>query len=203
MKEEAFFRKIKHLYSPSQKEFTLVDVPELKYMMIDGTGGPEDELFAKSIKWIFMAIHPLRQLARKKLGKNFVEPPLECLWWSDKGHNLSQIDKKNWKWRLMIVIGDWMDDELLDDALQKARENINGDISTLRYEMYHEGKSVQILCQGNMDKIQKINSQLYERYLPDHGLSPKGYHHEIYLNDVSRDFPKNMKMIIRQPIAGG
>lgn len=102
MKEEAFFKKIKNFYSPSDKEFSVVDVPELKFLMIDGEGGPNDELFEKSIKWIFQAVHPLRLIAREKLGKNFVEPPLECLWWSDKGHDLKRIDKKHWKWRLMI-----------------------------------------------------------------------------------------------------
>ena len=33
-------KELKHLYNASTKEFKIVDVPEMNFLMIDGTGDP-------------------------------------------------------------------------------------------------------------------------------------------------------------------
>ena len=33
-------KKLKHLYNPSPKEISLVDVPQMNFVMIDGSGDP-------------------------------------------------------------------------------------------------------------------------------------------------------------------
>lgn len=35
----------KDLYSPSSQEFTLVDVPEFRYLAVDGRGDPNTSLY--------------------------------------------------------------------------------------------------------------------------------------------------------------
>lgn len=35
-----FKRELKHLYRPSKAKFTIVDVPEMNFLMIDGRGDP-------------------------------------------------------------------------------------------------------------------------------------------------------------------
>jgi hypothetical protein len=35
-----FKKELKHLYNPTKKAFTAVDVPPLNYLMVDGHGDP-------------------------------------------------------------------------------------------------------------------------------------------------------------------
>ena len=35
-----FKRQLKHLYNPSKKEFTVIDVPPMQFLMADGHGDP-------------------------------------------------------------------------------------------------------------------------------------------------------------------
>jgi hypothetical protein len=41
---------------------------------------------------------------------------------------------------------------------------------------------------------------LHRDYLPQHGLTPTGHHHEIYLNDARRTHPSKLKVVLRQPV---
>ena len=43
MEKVDLVKELKHLYKPSKKEVTAVDVPPLKYQMIDGHGAPGGE----------------------------------------------------------------------------------------------------------------------------------------------------------------
>ena len=40
MQKVDFKKELKHLYRPSGKQFEVVDVPEMNYLMIDGHGNP-------------------------------------------------------------------------------------------------------------------------------------------------------------------
>jgi len=44
--------------------------------MVDGEGSPEGELFAHLTRWLFAVVHPIKLIAKKRMGRNFVEPPL-------------------------------------------------------------------------------------------------------------------------------
>ena len=68
--------RLRDLYLPSAEDFVLVDVPELQFIMVDGEGSPEGELFAHLTRWLFAVVHPIKLIAKKRMGRNFVEPPL-------------------------------------------------------------------------------------------------------------------------------
>jgi hypothetical protein len=40
------------------------------------------------------------------------------------------------------------------------------------------------------------------RGIAEHGLRPRGCHHEIYISDPGRTRPERLKTIIRQPVEG-
>lgn len=196
-----FFKRLNELYKPSKNDFSIIEVPKVRYMMIDGKGAPKDSLYQQAIKQIFMAIHPIRVETRKKLGSQFIEPPLECLWWSENSNDFKQVKKENWTWRLMIVLDHSLENSFLDECISKVKEKTGEQfLESLRYESYTEGKSVQIMHIGNPNEISYQASQMYEQYLPSKNLTPNGPYHEIYLNDMSRVKAENFKMIIRQPI---
>ncbi len=71
-------RRLEELYLPSADEFVLVDVPDLQFVMIDGEGDPAGEAFAQASRWLFAVIYPIKRIAKDRMGKSFVEPPLEA-----------------------------------------------------------------------------------------------------------------------------
>jgi hypothetical protein len=69
--------RLRELYLPTTKDFVFVDVPEMQFVMVDGEGNPDDERYRLAVRWLFAAIHPIKRIAKERMGKDFVEPPLE------------------------------------------------------------------------------------------------------------------------------
>jgi hypothetical protein len=140
--------RLRELYLPTTKEFVFVDVPEMRFVMVDGEGSPDDERYRDAVKWLFAAIYPLKRIAKERMGKDFVEPPLEGLWWADDVRDLVAGDRDRLKWRAMIVTADWVDDEMFGRAVATAGERLGEPPFSLRLERFDEGRSVQILFVG-------------------------------------------------------
>ena len=64
-------------YLPPATHFVRVDVPELPYFMLDGKGAPGGEPFQRGNRWLFTAVQPIRRVARERMGRSFVEAPLQ------------------------------------------------------------------------------------------------------------------------------
>ncbi|EEA93810.1 GyrI-like domain-containing protein [Pseudovibrio sp. JE062] len=196
-----FRDRLYELYRPPSDHFTFVDVPDMQFAVIDGDGNPEGEVYAKAIKWLFTTIYPIKQDAKKRMGKRFAEPPLECLWWADDMSDLINGNKDKLKWRLMIVLPHWTDDALFTQGIETAIGRLGEKPTTLRREIMTEGRSVQILHKGPYEELEEINAKLYRDFLPEHDLKPNGFHHQIYLDDPTRTASQMRKTIIRQPVA--
>jgi hypothetical protein len=63
-----------------------------------------------------------------------------------------------------------------------------------------EGRSVQTMHIGSYDDEGPILKRLHEEFLPKHGLTEAGTHHEIYLSDPRKTAPEKLKTILRQPV---
>jgi hypothetical protein len=193
--------RLKELYLPSAEDFVLVDVPELQFVMVDGEGGSDGELFSHLLRWLFAVVHPIKLIARERMGKDYVEPPLECLWWSDDINDFIAGKKDKLKWRLMIVAtADWLRQEMFEQAVAKASDRLGKVPAGLRLESYAEGKSVQIMHVGPPSTIAATVARLHYEFLPANNLVPNGHHHEIYLNDPRRVAPEKLKTVLRQPV---
>jgi hypothetical protein len=192
--------RLKELYLPPQSDFVLVDVPEMQFVMIDGEGRADGESFAQATKWLFSVIHPLKRIVKEHMGKDYVEPPLEGLWWADDVEDLVAGNKDKLKWRLMIVTSDWFDQESFEQAVTQASQKLGSFPSSLRLEHYDEGKSAQIMYVGPPSKVASTVARLYHEFLPQNDLVPNGYHHQIYLNDPNRVAPEKLRTVLRQPV---
>jgi hypothetical protein len=136
------------------------------------------------------------------MGKDFVEPPLEGLWWADDPNDLVAGRRDRLKWRLMIVTADWVSEEMFEEAVATASERLGEVPDTLRLERYDEGRCVQIMYIGDYrTDATSIARRLHHEFLPQHDLRPNGHHHEIYLSDPSRVAPDKMRTVVRQPVA--
>jgi hypothetical protein len=194
--------RLKELYLPTTDDFVFVDVPELQFAMVNGEGDPDDVPFRHAVKWLFSAIYPIKRIAKERMGKDFVEPPLEGLWWADDPNDLVAGRRDRLKWRLMVVTADWVSEEMFEEAVATASGRLGEVPGTLRLERYDEGRCVQIMYIGDYrTDAASIARRLHHEFLPQHDLRPNGHHHEIYLSDPSRVAPDKMRTVVRQPVA--
>ena len=110
-------------------------------------------------------------------------------------------DKDAWDWTMMIVQPGWITSDLVWEALLVARNKGVAAADRVRFESYHEGRSVQILHVGSYDDEAPTLARLHAEFLPDKGLTPSGRHHEIYLSDTRRVEPARLRTILRQPVS--
>jgi len=202
--------RLKELYLPAAKDFVLVDVPRMRFVCIDGRGAADRSALDQAVKWLFAVIYPVRRIARQRMGRNFVEPPLEGLWWADDVQDFLCGNKARLNWRMMIVYEDLVGlgqvtaglftQETFADAVAAAGARLGEPPESLRLATLHEGLSAQIMHLGPPDEQGATLARLHREFLPARGLIPNGHHHEIYLTDPTRVAPQKMKTVLRQPV---
>ena len=200
MNVEGFHDRLRELYLPPKDQFTIVDVPEIRFAVIDGKGDPGNGESAEAAKWLYSVVHFVKPFVKERMGVNFVEPPLEYLFWADNERDFIEGNKDKWNWRAMVVFIDWITREQFEEAVAKAEGKRGPAPETLRLKNLHEGKCVQIMHVGDYKEIGGVCDELYNQYLPTNNLKPNGYYHEIYLNDPTRTAPNKRKIVIRQPV---
>jgi hypothetical protein len=121
--------------------------------------------------------------------------PLEGLYFSDVARD-SAIPTFD-SWRLMILLPDEVDGELVDIARVKAIEKKGlprlGDV---RVQTFSEGACVQLLHIGPYADEPATVGRLFE-FARERGFRITGAHHEIYLNDPARTATDKLRTIIR------
>ena len=200
MNVDQFHDRLRELYLPPEHQFTMVDVPEIRYAVIDGKGDPGNGKSVEAAKWLYSVVHFVKPFVKARMGQDFVEPPLEYLFWAEHERDFAEGNKDKWHWRAMVVFIDWITQEQFEEAVAKVEQKRGSAPETLRLENLREGKCVQIMYVGDYTEIGGLCDELYNRYLPENNLKPNGCYHEIYLNDPARTAPNKRKVVIRQPV---
>lgn len=190
---------LKMLYAPLQHHFRVLDVPTLPFAILDGKGAPEPVAVGAAIKTLELAIEPIRREARQRMGRDFMEAPVEVLYWAADPKDVEAGRRENWQWRVQVTLPVWTDKAGLEGAVAQMRAQL-GNAPAPRWEAVTEGKCVQVMHVGSPADLSALLSQLYTKFLPQEGLEPLGVYHEIYLSDWSKASSSRHKMIVRQPI---
>ncbi|NME80392.1 GyrI-like domain-containing protein [Rhodococcus sp. 105337] len=204
MAEKIDFKKTLDAYRATRGEFRIVDVPDMWYLMIDGVGDPNTSpAFADAIESLYPVAFTLKFASKRELGRDYVVPPLEGLWWSeDMASFTSARDKSHWNWTLMVMVPEWIERDLVAAALDRVAATSTpvrrGDV---RLEPLVEGRCVQTLHVGSFDDEADVLAELHDEFVPGNGLRIVGKHHEIYLSDFRRTAPEKLRTILRQPVA--
>ncbi|WP_413110441.1 GyrI-like domain-containing protein [Thaumasiovibrio sp. DFM-14] len=196
-----FKKTLKHLYRPSAKCVVEVDVHEMQFLVIDGTGGPEDPTFQEAIEALYSVSYTLKFIIKKgDLGIDYGVLPLEGLWWADEMNDFIDDNKSNWEWRLMIMQPDFITRKHINAAIATVREKKQlAAIDKVEFALFHEGRCSQTLHVGPFSE-EGPTVQRVHQFIKDTGAELSGKHHEIYLSDIRRAAPENWKTIIRQPM---
>lgn len=202
MSKVDFKKELKELYSPPKK-FVIVDVPEMQFLMVDGHGDPNvAQEYQDALEALYAVAYKIKFMSKVQLGKDYVVPPLEGLWWAEDMETFtSNRDKSQWDWTMMIMTPEWIDGEMFTSALEAVRKGKNPSaLEKVRIESYQEGLSVQIMHTGSYDEEGPTLMKLHQGFLPGNGYKENGKHHEIYLGDPRRVAPEKLKTVLRQPV---
>lgn len=188
------------LFAPPKDEFTLVKVPKLRFVKVDGMGDPNTAAaYAEAVGWLYAVSYALK-FAAKQEGTDYVVPPLQGLWWADDYAAFAAGRRDEWRWTMMIMIPDFITRKQFEAAVKKAGAKLGAPPATLRFEDYDEGLAVQILHVGSYADEAPTIRRLHQEFLPANGLTETGPHHEIYLSDPRRTEAAKLKTILRQPV---
>ena len=190
------------LYAPRVDDFSVVEVPELSFLMVDGHGDPNvSPAYAEAVEALFSLSYAVRAIAKEELGRVHTVAPLEGLWSAEDPRAFVTRDKSAWDWTLMIAQPDWIPADVVGAGRAQAAKKPRQALDRVRFAPYTEGTSVQILHVGPYDDEGPVLARLHDEYLPEHGLTFNGRHHEIYLSDARRTDPAKLRTILRQPVA--
>jgi hypothetical protein len=198
-----FKKDLKHLYKPSKDDFSIVDVPMFNFLMVDGRGDPNTaQEYQDALEALYAVAYKIKFMSKKGLGKDYVVPPLEGLWWAEDMEVFTTGgDKSSWLWTMMIMQPEWITTEIFDEALLQVEKGKNPPaLSNVRLEGYHEGMAVQIMHIGPYSEEGPTIAKLHNEFIPESGLEENGKHHEIYLSDPRKVAPEKMKTVLRQPV---
>jgi hypothetical protein len=195
-----FKKQYGHLYVPTHKEFTLVDVPPMNFLMIDGHGNPNNNPQYQEILETLYSMAYTIKFALKPQGFEYTVPPLEGLWWMENMAEFSLETKDRWDWTMMIMQPEFVTVDLVERIKgDVARKKNPTSLSRLRFETYSEGMSVQIMYFGAYADEGPTIAKMHT-FINDNGYITNGKHHEIYLGDPRKSAPERLKTVIRQPI---
>ncbi|WP_457795751.1 GyrI-like domain-containing protein [Methylocystis sp. S23] len=201
MTKTDFKKALSEFYSASRRDFTLVEVPAMQFVMVDGAGDPNAApAYKNAIEWLFSVSYAMKFAAKETLQKDYVVPPLEGLWWADEPQDFVARRKESWRWTMMIMAPDFVDRVMFKTAVEKTKKKLGAPPDSLRLETYDEGPSLQILHIGSYDDEGPTLAHLHDDVMPSRKLTFAGRHHEIYLSDARKTAPAKLRTILRQPV---
>lgn len=203
MTDKVDFKRTLGSYRAARGRFELVDVPDMRYLMVDGHGDPNTSTaWDDALAALYPVAYTLKFASKQELGRDYVVPPLEGLWWADDMDAFTTSrDKSRWDWTAMIMVPDWIEHGAFEAALARAgAKRPPTRLGDVRLESLSEGRCVQTLHVGPFDDEAPVLERMHHEVLPERGLRLDGKHHEIYLSDVRRVAAENLRTILRQPV---
>jgi hypothetical protein len=184
----------------ARRDPELVDVPELTYAMIDGTGSPNGSPeYAASVAALFAIAFGAKRALKRGGGPDIKVMPLEGLW----AVPAVDGDRQGWAWTAMILLPEAVTAEVFEAARAGAAARAPVDaLQAVRRARLAEGRAAQVLHVGPYAAEGRTIARLHA-FIRDRRLVPAGAHHEIYLSDPRRTAPERLRTIIRQPVVSG
>lgn len=209
MEKFDYKKMFKELYYPKAVP-TVIDVPEMKLIGINGRGNPNEENgeYQKAIETLYALTYAIKMMP--KSGNTppdyfeYVVPPLEGLWWLADRETFDYSSKSQFCWTSMIRQPEFVTDEVFAAACEiTAKKKPSLDLSAARLMTFAEGLCVMCMHQGSFDDepatLEKMKAFMAEEGLQT-DLSDHRRHHEIYLSDPRKVNIAKMKAVLRLPV---
>ncbi|MFH0916951.1 MAG: GyrI-like domain-containing protein [bacterium] len=121
-------KQLKHLYLPSAKEVAVVDVPKMKFIVVDGQIEPNatpgtSPGFAEAIGALYGFAYTLKFMSKRRPVDpvDYTVMALEGLWTTPAG-GADHASSSEWPWTLMIMQPEHISQEMFAEALVELRK---------------------------------------------------------------------------------
>ncbi|HEY6890679.1 MAG TPA: GyrI-like domain-containing protein [Solirubrobacter sp.] len=194
-------RDLRELYRATTRP-VIVDVPKLRYAMLDGHGDPATEPgYRAAVEALYAVSYAAKFAVKRSGGPDCKVMPLEGLWWALDMAAFRTGDRAAWQWTLLIAQPDPVTAGVFEAARDDAAARHGADpIARVRLETLAEGQAAQVMHVGSYSAEGPTIERLHA-FIAEQGLDPVGRHHEIYVSDPRRTAPERLRTIIRQPVA--
>jgi hypothetical protein len=187
-------KTLKHLYHPSSKTPVMVDVPPMNFLMLDGRGKPDGKQFPQAAGILYPLAYTLKWMVRLDSDIDFHVMPMEVIWKVNR-------EKKEFAWTMMLMQPEYVTPELFTKALQKVQSKVDTVwLAKVRFEQYAEGTCIQFLHVGPYDGMDAAFEKMLALAAAQGYTAPLRNTHDIYLNDVRKTNPANLKAVMRLAI---
>lgn len=201
MSEKVDYKKTyKELYAP-QTVLSYVNVPAIKFAVIEGIGDPNGEAFARAVEALYGLSYAVKMSYKSTNAPTgyyeYTVFPLEGVWdLIDKGKAVT--DKSNFRYWVMIRQPEFLTMDLFERfTLETKKKKPNECLDKIRFEEIEEGLCCQMLHVGSYDS-EPASFERMEEFCKKtgHRRSVKT-HREIYLSDLRRTETSKLKTILR------
>ena len=198
-------KKEKAIYLPKNRP-EIIDVPEFKFITIEGEGSPAESLFTDNIGALYSLAYTIKMMPKKMNTPpdgyfDFTVYPLEGVWDINdeaKANFNGTVNKDDFVYKLMICQPDFVDKFFFEEMLEVAKEKKkNPLLEQLHFERLPEGLCVQMLHLGPFED-EPASFEKMEEFAQREGLiRPSKVHREIYLSDTRKVAPEKLKTVLR------
>jgi len=203
-----FKKEYRDLYQPKTKP-SIVEVPRMRFLAVEGTGDPNEEggAYKKAIELLYGIAYTLKMSYKTDHAIpgffEYVVPPLEGFWWQPDIAGVNYADKSSFHWMSVIRVPEFVTDAEFAWAVKSATAKKKLDFSPVQLVVVDEGLCVQCMHVGPYDDEPATVAAMHEfaesqGYVPD--FSDVRRHHEIYLSDPRKTSPEKMKTVVRHPV---
>lgn len=189
------------LYKPSTTGAAVVDVPTLRFLMLDGDAAIGSPGFTESFEALYKLAYPVKFSAKRELDISYPIMPSEGLYWdADGGPGVPLAEATRMVWRLMLMLPDAVSSEFVDEVRERvmAKKGLPR-LADIRVQTLTEGLCVQLLHLGPYAAETPTVERL-RTFAAKKEFEFSGIHHEIYLSDPSRTASEKLKTILRYPV---
>lgn len=188
----------------------LVDIPAQNFIMIKGSGNPNDTDFSNRVSALYSLAYAIKMDYKATALKNIISNeihdftvyPLEGIWMK-KDDNMqldttNELIKDNLEYTIMIRQPDFITTEMVRAALERVKvKKPNPLYEEIFFDMIHDRKCVEILHIGSYDN-EPVSFALMDKFVKENGLHRiSDWHREIYLNNANKAKTDKLKTILR------
>lgn len=203
-----FKKEYKVFYMPKNKP-QIIEIPPMNYIAVRGQGDPNDENgeYKQAISVLYAVAYTLKMSYKTDYKIDgffeYVVPPLEGFWWSEKVGAFDYADKSQLRWISVIRLPDFVTEKDFQWAVETAAKKKKLDCSSAEFLTVNEGLCVQIMHNGSYDD-EPATVEIMDSFIAENGyqndINSDRLHHEIYLSDPRKTPPEKWKTVIRHPI---
>ncbi len=197
-------KKEKGIYIPKNKP-EIIDIPEFKYITIEGEGNPNSDHFPEYIGVLYSLSYAAKMSPKKGIEPegffDYTVYPLEGIWdISEEAKKTfdGTLNKDDLIFKLMIRQPDFITQEFFETILEMTKKKKPHELlDHVKFEKLNEGKCVQMLHLGSYDD-EPASFQIMEEFAENSGLNRiSKVHKEIYITDARKTAPEKLKTVLR------